>query len=256
MSDATGGQPALEISGLYKKFGALQVTQNIDLTLQQGARHALIGPNGAGKTTLVNQITGVLKPDAGTIRLFGTDITHATPERRVALGVVRTFQIISLFLRLTVAENIGLAVAASRSLDAKPWGSLRDDDRVVEGVRELLERLNLMSVAQRKVSELGYGQRRLVEIALALALKPKVLLLDEPAAGVSSRDLGMLLEILTRLPTEIAVLVIEHDMSLVFRFAQRITVLVGGTLLVEGSVDEVRANQQVRDVYLGRGAHV
>jgi branched-chain amino acid transport system ATP-binding protein len=253
---AAGSQPALEIRGLYKSFGALKVTQDINLTLHPGARHALIGPNGAGKTTLVNQITGVLKPDAGTIRLFGTDITYATPERRVALGVVRTFQIISLFLRLTVAENIGLAVAASRSIDAKPWGSLRDDDRVVDGVRELLERLDLIAVAERKVSELGYGQRRLVEIALALALKPKVLLLDEPAAGVSSRDLGMLLEILTRLPTDIAVLVIEHDMSLVFRFARRITVLVGGALLVEGSVDEVRANQQVRDVYLGRGAHV
>jgi branched-chain amino acid transport system ATP-binding protein len=249
------GVPALEIAGLYKNFGALKVTQDINLTLQPGARHALIGPNGAGKTTLVNQITGVIKPDAGSIRLFGTEIIGASPERRVALGVVRTFQIISLFLRLTVAENVGLAVAASRSLDAKPWGSLRDDDRVVEGVRELLERLDLMSVARRKVSELGYGQRRLVEIALALALKPKVLLLDEPAAGVSSRDLGMLLEILARLPSEIAVLVIEHDMSLVFRFAQRITVLVGGALLVEGSVEEVRANQQVRDVYLGRRAN-
>ncbi len=252
---AAASQPALEIRGLYKSFGALKVTQDINLTLQSGARHALIGPNGAGKTTLVNQITGVLKPDAGTIRLFGTDITGATPERRVALGVVRTFQIISLFLRLTVAENVGLAVAASLAIDAKPWGSLRDDDRVVEGVRALLERLGLLSVAQRKVSELGYGQRRLVEIALALALKPKVLLLDEPAAGVSSRDLGMLLEILARLPADIAVLVIEHDMSLVFRFAQRITVLVGGALLVEGTVDEVRANQQVRDVYLGRRAN-
>jgi branched-chain amino acid transport system ATP-binding protein len=256
MSEPGNTQPALEVSGLCKNFGALAVTQNINLTLYPGARHALIGPNGAGKTTLVNQITGVLKPDAGAIRLFGTDITHATPERRVSLGVVRTFQIISLFLRLTVAENIGLAVAASRSIDAKPWGSLRDDDRVVEGVRELLERLDLLSVAERPLSELGYGQRRLVEIALALALKPKVLLLDEPAAGVSSRDLGMLLEILSRLPTDIAILVIEHDMSLVFRFAHRISVLVGGALLVEGSVDEVRANQQVRDVYLGRRAHV
>jgi branched-chain amino acid transport system ATP-binding protein len=256
MSDTVASAPALEIAGLYKNFGALKVTQGINLTLLPGARHALIGPNGAGKTTLVNQITGVLKPDAGAIRLFGTDITGATPERRVALGVVRTFQIISLFLRLSVAENVGLAIAAARSLDAKPWGSLRDDDRVVEGVRELLTRLDLLDVAQRKVSELGYGQRRLVEIALALALKPKVLLLDEPAAGVSSRDLGMLLDILGRLPSEIAVLVIEHDMSLVFRFAQRISVLVGGALLIEGSVEEVRANEQVRDVYLGRRHHV
>jgi branched-chain amino acid transport system ATP-binding protein len=248
--------PALEIIGLHKNFGALRVTQDVNLTLRAGARHALIGPNGAGKTTLVNQITGVLQPSAGTIRLFGTDITGAAPERRVALGVVRTFQIISLFLRLTVAENVGLAIAAQHSLDAKPWGRLRNDDRVIEGVRELLDRLELLGVAQRTVSELGYGQRRLVEIALALALKPKVLLLDEPAAGVSSRDLGRLLDILNRLPPDIAVLVIEHDMSLVFRFAQRITVLVGGAVLVEGSVDEVRANAQVRDVYLGRRVHV
>jgi len=256
MSEGNADQPALEIIGLNKNFGALKVTQNINLTLQPGARHALIGPNGAGKTTLVNQITGVLRPDSGTIRLFGTDITNATPEKRVALGVVRTFQIISLFLRLTVAENIGLAIAASQSLDAKPWGSLRDDDRVVDEVRAVLERLDLLPVAERKVSELGYGQRRLVEIALALALRPKVLLLDEPAAGVSSRDLGMLLDILNRLPADIAVLVIEHDMSLVFRFAQRITVLVGGAVLVEGSVEEVRADQRVRDVYLGRSAYV
>jgi branched-chain amino acid transport system ATP-binding protein len=256
MSEAVkGGEPALEITGLYKNFGALKVTQNLNLALREGARHALIGPNGAGKTTLVNQITGVLSPDAGTIKLFGKDITRAAPETRVALGVVRTFQIISLFLRLTVAENVGLAIAAAKGVDAKPWGSLRDDDNVVEGVAELLERLGLLSVAHRRLSELGYGQRRLVEIALALALKPKVLLLDEPAAGVSSRDLGMLLDILARLPPEIAVLVIEHDMSLVFRFAQRITVLVGGAVLVEGSVDEVRANPQVRDVYLGRRAH-
>jgi branched-chain amino acid transport system ATP-binding protein len=255
MSATDAAAPALEIVGLYKNFGALKVTQNVNLSLMPGARHALIGPNGAGKTTLVNQITGVLKPNAGTIRLFGADITNATPERRVALGVVRTFQIISLFLRLTVAENIGLAIAAQRSVDFKPWGSLRADDRVVEGVSELLEQLDLTSVARRNVSELGYGQRRLVEIALALALRPKVMLLDEPAAGVSSRDLGMLLDILARLPAEIAVLVIEHDMSLVFRFAQRITVLVGGAVLVEGSVDEVRHNDQVRDVYLGRRAH-
>jgi branched-chain amino acid transport system ATP-binding protein len=248
--------PALEIIGLHKNFGALRVTQDVNLTLRPGARHALIGPNGAGKTTLVNQITGVLKPTAGSIKLFGTDVTSASPERRVALGVVRTFQIISLFLRLTVAENVGLAIAAHQSLDAKPWGSLRADDRVIDGVRALLERLGLLNVAHRTVSELGYGQRRLVEIALALALEPKVLLLDEPAAGVSSRDLGTLLEILMRLPPDIAVLVIEHDMSLVFRFAQRITVLVGGSVLVEGSVDEVRTNAEVRDVYLGRRANV
>jgi branched-chain amino acid transport system ATP-binding protein len=248
----TAPAPALEISGLSKKFGSLAVTQNVDLTLRHGARHALIGPNGAGKTTLVNQITGVLRPDAGTIRVFGTDITNMAPDRRVALGVVRTFQIISLFARLTVAENLGLAVAAHRSLDAKPWGSLRGDDRVVEGVRDLLERFDLAAFAAQRVGDLGYGQRRLVEIALALALEPKVLLLDEPAAGISSRDLAMLERTLALLPTEVAVLLIEHDMSLVFRFAERITLMAGGAVLIEGTVEEVRADPRVRDVYLGR----
>jgi branched-chain amino acid transport system ATP-binding protein len=248
-------EPALALAGLHKNFGAIQVTRDVHLELAPGARHALIGPNGAGKTTLINQITGLLAPTAGTIRLHGAEITRTSPERRVALGIVRTFQINSLFLNLTVAENVGLAVAADGALDAKPWGRIRDDRRVTDAVAQLLERVDLLAVAHRQVRDLAYGQRRLVEIALALALDPSVLLLDEPAAGVSSRDVGRVLDILLQLPPEIAVLVVEHDMQLVFRFAARITVLVEGAVLIEGSVEEVRSDERVRDVYLGRRSH-
>jgi branched-chain amino acid transport system ATP-binding protein len=245
---------ALEVDGLHKNFGGIQVTRNVNLRLRTGERHALIGPNGAGKTTLINQITGILRPSAGTIRLFGADVTDLSPERRVALGLARTFQINSLFLNLTAAENIGLAVVAAAALDARPWGRIRHHRRVMERVAELLARVKLLDLADRRVRDLAYGHRRLIEIALALALEPKVLLLDEPAAGVASRDIGVLLEILTQLPESLAVLIIEHDMNLVFRFARSMSVLVDGAVLTEGSVDEVRADERVHQVYLGRRA--
>jgi branched-chain amino acid transport system ATP-binding protein len=246
---------ALEVEGLHKSFGAIQVTRNVGLRLAPGARHALIGPNGAGKTTLVNQLSGIIQPSAGNIRLFGRDITKAAPERRVRLGLARTFQINSLFLNLTAAENVGLAVVAAKGLDAKAWSRVRHHPDVVGRVAELLTRVRLHEVAERRVRDLAYGHRRLIEIALALALEPKVLLLDEPAAGVASRDVGVLLEILDELPPELAVLLIEHDMNLVFKFARRITVLVEGAVLVEGSVDEVRSDDRVHQVYLGRRGH-
>jgi branched-chain amino acid transport system ATP-binding protein len=246
---------ALEVAGLHKNFGGIQVTRNVDLRLPAGARHALIGPNGAGKTTLVNQLTGIIKPTAGSIRLFGADITKISPERRVGLGLVRTFQINSLFLNLTAAENVGLAVVAACGLDAKPWSRLRDQPQVMEKVAELLARVRLLDVAAKRVRDLAYGHRRLIEIALALALEPKVLLLDEPAAGVASRDIGVLLEILAELPPDLAVLLIEHDMNLVFRFARSISVLVDGAVLTEGSMDQIRADERVHQVYLGRRGH-
>jgi branched-chain amino acid transport system ATP-binding protein len=246
---------ALDVSGLHKNFGGIKVTRNVNLRLAPGARHALIGPNGAGKTTLVNQISGTLKPSAGSIKMFGQDITDTSPERRVRLGLVRTFQINSLFLRLTAAENIGLAVLAAHGLDARAWGRIQHHPRVMEKVAELLERVRLLDVAGQRVGDLAYGHRRLIEIALALALEPKVLLLDEPAAGVASRDIGLLLEILHELPESLAVLIVEHDMNLVFRFASSVSVLVDGTVLTEGSVEEVRADSRVHDVYLGRRAH-
>ena len=247
--------PALAIESISKNFGGLRVSREISLALPTGARHALIGPNGAGKTTLVNIISGLLQPSAGTIQLAGTDITNASPERRVALGLARTFQISSLFPNLTVVENVGLAFEARFGLDRRLWGSVRKSAEVVDGAAALLQNLGLLDLAAKRVADLPYGQRRLVEIALVLALAPKTLLLDEPAAGLAAADRGALLDLLLRPPAELSVLVIEHDMSLVFRLAQRITVLVEGQVLTEGAVAEIRADPRVRDVYLGSRVH-
>jgi len=247
--------PILEVRGVCKSFGALQVARDVSLALPAGARHALIGPNGAGKTTLVHLITGLLPPSSGAIRIGGRDVTRLAAERRVALGLARTFQISSLFPGLTVAENIGLAVAARTGVEIRPWGSLRRQAQVIDEAASMLEQLGLLALAGRAIASLAYGQRRLVEIALALALKPKILLLDEPAAGVASNDRGMLLDLLLSLPADLAILIIEHDMSLVFRLARRMTVLVDGGILTEGSVADVRADPRVRDVYLGSRHH-
>ncbi len=245
----------LEVDGVCKSFGALQVARNVSLSLPAGARHALIGPNGAGKTTLVHLITGLLPPSSGTIRIAGRDVTRLAAEHRVGLGLARTFQISSLFPGLTVAENIGLALAARTGVELRLWGSLRRHVQVIDEAAALLQKLGLVALAGRAVTSLAYGQRRLVEIALALALKPKILLLDEPAAGVASDDRGMLLDLLLNLPSDLSILIIEHDMSLVFRFAKRMTVLVDGGILTEGSVAEVRGDPRVRDVYLGSRHH-
>ncbi len=247
--------PALELRGLSKRFGALAVTREVSLSLPAGARHALIGPNGAGKSTLVNQITGVVRPDAGTVWVAGQDISRLSPEQRVKRGLARTFQINSLFMPLTVAENIGLALAAREGLDGRIGAPLATRRALVDEAAHGLQQLGLLALAQRPVRELAYGQRRQVEIALALALKPRVLLLDEPVAGVPSTEGRALFDLLERLPEGVAVMVIEHDMGLVFRFARRITVLVEGAVLLEGSVDDVRSDPRVRDVYLGRRHH-
>jgi branched-chain amino acid transport system ATP-binding protein len=247
--------PALAIDGVSKNFGGLQVSRNISLTLDVGARHALIGPNGAGKTTLVHIVSGLLQPSSGSILLAGADITHLAPERRVGLGLARTFQISSLFPSLTVAENVGLAFEARFGLDHRLWGSLRHRADILDHAAALLHRVGLLDLATKCVADLPYGQRRLVEIALVLALEPKTLLLDEPAAGLAASDRGALLDLLLRMPESLSILVIEHDMSLVFRMAQRITVLVEGKVLTEGSVAEIRADPRVRDVYLGTRTH-
>ena len=246
---------ALELQGLSKAFGQLQVTQNVSLKLEKGARHALIGPNGAGKSTLVHQITGLLHPSKGHILLNGTDITRLSPEKRVKMGLARTFQINSLFNHLTVGENIGLALTAREGRDARLFGSITQSAELMDEAAQLLYSLGLLALAHKTVTDLAYGQRRLIEIALALALKPSVLLLDEPVAVVPSTEGARLFDLLERLPQDVAVLVIEHDMDLVFRFAQRITVLVEGAVLVEGTVKEVRSDPRVRAVYLGERHH-
>jgi branched-chain amino acid transport system ATP-binding protein len=242
---------ALETSGLCKSFGALSVATDIDFRLEKGARHALIGPNGAGKTSFVNLVTGVLQASGGSIRFDGAEITHLSQAARVKRGLVRTFQINALFRRLCVLENVTLAIAerigAAGDL-LRPFGRYRG---IIEEAYGLLETLGLADHALRPVSALAYGQQRLVEIAIALGLAPKVLLLDEPAAGIPSGESGIVLSVIERLPSDIALLIIEHDMDLVFRLARKITVLVQGRILVEGPPEEIAADSRVRDVYLG-----
>jgi ABC-type branched-subunit amino acid transport system ATPase component len=243
--------PALETQGLHKSFGALTVANAVAFRLEGGARHALIGPNGAGKTTFVELVTGALRPSAGQIRLDGADITHLPQAARVKRGLVRTFQITALFRRLSVLENVTLAVCERQGIAGglfRPAGYYR---RAIEEAHALLERLGLEDDALRPVNMLAYGRQRLIEIAVSLALSPKVLLLDEPAAGVPSGESGRIIGVIERLPSDIAVLIIEHDMDLVFRLAQRITVLVRGSILVEGPPEAIAADPEVRRVYLG-----
>jgi branched-chain amino acid transport system ATP-binding protein len=248
-------EAALETHGLSMSFGALRVANNIDFRLERGARRTLIGPNGAGKTTFVNLVTGGLSPSAGRIMLDGQDITHLSQAQRVKRGLVRTFQITTLFRGLSVLENVTLAVGERQGVAGRlirPAGKRRD---IIEEAFALLERLGIADEALRPVKELAYGRQRLVEIAVALGLAPKVLLLDEPAAGVPSGESGMIAEMIERLPADIAVLIIEHDMDLVFRLARRITVLVQGGVLVEGPPQEIAADRRVREVYLGEREH-
>jgi ABC-type branched-subunit amino acid transport system ATPase component len=247
---------ALETRGLCKSFGALTVAAGINFRLEAGARHALIGPNGAGKTTFVNMLTGVLSPSSGRIVLGGEDITATGQAKRVKLGLGRTFQINALFRRLPVLDNVALAVAERRGVAprmlraASAHGDVRDESM------ELLATLGLAEDAGTRILDLPYGKQRLVEIAIALGLKPEVLLLDEPAAGVPSLESHRILQVLDKLPEHIAILIIEHDMDLVFRFAQRITVLVQGEVLVEGPPEEIARDKRVHQVYLGDQRHV
>ncbi|MES2261791.1 MAG: ATP-binding cassette domain-containing protein [Pseudomonadota bacterium] len=246
---------ALETRKLCMRFGAIAVTREVDLKIAQGARHALIGPNGAGKTTFINLVTGMFAPTSGAILLDGKDVTRSSPQHRVVGGMARTFQLNTLFNELTVAENIAIPVAQRLGASWKPWGRTAGDARVTEEAAMLMDGLNLLPLASRRVADLAYGQRRLIEIAIALALKPKLLLLDEPAAGIPNGESGVIIDLLERLPADISIVLIEHDMNLVFRFASHITVLVEGAVLTEGTTAEVRADERVRNVYLGRRHH-
>ena len=245
----------LETRNVSRNFGALAATRDVTFKLEAGARRALIGPNGAGKTTFVNLLTGVLRPSNGSILLKGQDITAASQAERVKLGIARTFQINRLFRGLSVLENVYIAVAervgAARDV-FRPAGWRKD---VIEEAMQLLEMVKLQDYARLRISELPYGRQRLVEIAIALGLKPEVLLLDEPAAGVPSRDSRELFETIAALPREVTILLIEHDMDLVFRFADRITVLVDGAVLTEDTPTAIAADPRVREVYLGDKSH-
>ena len=246
--------PLLETRRLCRTFGALAAAREIDFRLDPSARHALIGPNGAGKTTFVNLLTGLIQPTSGAVLLKGRDITRVAPAARVKLGIARTFQINRLFRGLSVLENVYLAVAervgAAPSM-LRPAGLRRD---VVEESMQVLETLKLTENARHRISELPYGRQRLVELAIALALKPEVLLLDEPAAGVPSAESHIILDALDGLPEHIGVLIIDHDMDLVFRFASQITVLVNGAVFASGHPQEIGADPEVRAVYLGQAA--
>jgi branched-chain amino acid transport system ATP-binding protein len=249
MSD---GGSALTVRGLCKNFGALPVAQSIDLDLAPGARHALIGPNGAGKTTFVNLLTGMLVPDSGSIRLGEETIDRLKPEDRVRRGLARTHQINTLLSETSARDNVAIAIAER---DGIAWRMFRFIDRwrgCLEEADIRLKEFGIGDVADRRVSELPYGKQRLLEIAIALALRPRVLLLDEPAAGVPAAESHVIHDALGRLPQEIAILIIEHDMDVVFRFAREITVLVQGRILMSGAPAKIAADPEVRAVYLGR----
>ena len=250
------GDYALATVGLCKNFGALKVTNDIDFKLPHGCRHALIGPNGSGKTTLINLLGGALAPSAGKIYLEGEDITGFTADRRVLKGLTRTFQINTLFPRLTPIEAVTMVVCQRRGYGASLWRSLKRSHEAIDEAYAVLEQLHLAEDCDRPTAQLAYGRQRLLEIALALASKPKVLLLDEPAAGVPQQQSGEILSVISSLPDDIAVLFIEHDIDLVFRFAERITVLVAGQILCEGTPAEIAADPEVRRIYLGDEVHV
>jgi ABC-type branched-subunit amino acid transport system ATPase component len=243
--------PILETIGLQKRFGGIVATNDVSLTVEKGARQALIGPNGAGKTTLINLLTGVLTPTAGSIKLAGRDITGLQPHERVRLGMARTFQISQLFLDLTPLETVGLAVSERLGLGRDWWRVVGSRADVTEEIADIVERFRLSDVMHERTAILPYGKQRLLEIALAFACRPHVLLLDEPAAGVPDAERQELLATIEALPAEVTVLLIEHDMDLVFSFADRIAVLVNGGLLLDGSPEEVASDPRVKAVYLG-----
>jgi branched-chain amino acid transport system ATP-binding protein len=248
--------PALATKGLYKQFGGIVATQDVSLALAPGARQALIGPNGAGKTTLVNLLTGVLEPTAGSIELAGLDITRLPTFRRAQRGLVRTFQINQLFAAFTPLETLALACAERDGLGGRMLRALGRMDKAVDEAAALLAQFHLSDVMNRKVRELAYGKRRLLEIAIAVAARPRVLLLDEPVAGVPAGESGEILDTLAALPADVSVLLIEHDMDLVFRFATRISVLVNGALFVEGPAADIARDPRVKAVYLGEASLV
>ncbi|MDB5589852.1 ABC transporter ATP-binding protein [Enterovirga sp.] len=243
--------PLLQVEKLQKSFGGLRVSQDISLTLAPGDRVALIGPNGAGKTTFVNLVTGQLRPDRGRILLGGVDVTAAGVEARVRRGLVRTFQITRLFQDMEVLDNVLLAILQRERKTARFLRNAQGERGPVDEAQAILRQLGLGAVARRRIREIAYGQQRLVEIAIAVALRPRVLLLDEPAAGVSRAEAPRIVEAIDALPAEIAVLMIEHDMDLVLRFARRVVVLASGAAIFDGLPSAVVADPAVRAAYLG-----
>ena len=244
----------LQVRDLSMAFGGVKVSQNISLALEPGARVALIGPNGAGKTTFVNLVSGQLRPDAGSIAIEGADVTTLGVEARVRRGLVRTFQISRLFRDLTVLENVLLAILQRKGHARRAWHHAHAETAAEDEAVGILAGLGLEGTADRPVREIAYGQQRLVEIAIAIALRPKILLLDEPAAGVSRAESPRIIEAIAALPRDIAILMIEHDMDLVLRWAQRVVVLAAGKVIFDGKTADLTRDARVREAYLGQYA--
>jgi branched-chain amino acid transport system ATP-binding protein len=241
----------LATQSLEKHFGGIAAVNGVSLAIEKGARHALIGPNGAGKTTVINLLTGVLRPSAGRILLEGEDITALAAHHRVQRGLARTFQINQLFLDITPLETVGLAISERMGSGGQWWRLVGSKLEVTEEIVDILGRFQLTDVMFERTGNLPYGKQRLLEIALAIACRPRVLLLDEPAAGVPEAERHDILTTVAALPSDVTVLLIEHDMDLVFSFADRISVLVNGGLFIEGAPDEVARDPRVKAVYLG-----
>ena len=246
---------ALQTHKLVRKFGSFLATDDVTLNVEAGARHALIGPNGAGKTTLINLLTGFLEPTSGQVFLQGNDVTSLAQHQRVKRGLARTFQINRLFADMTVLESVMIAVCERRGLGARWWKPASSHADALDDAAQLLQRLRLTDVANELTRNLAYGKQRLIEIALALAAEPRVLLLDEPAAGVPTNESRELFDTIAALPREVTILLIEHDMDLVFRFADRISVLVSGALLTEDVPSVIERDPRVRQLYLGEAGH-
>ncbi len=243
----------LSCEGLVKRFGGITATDQVSLHIPRGARHALIGPNGAGKTTLINLLTGVLAPTEGRIRLLSEDISHLAPHQRVRRGLVRTFQINQLFEGLTPLQTLAMTVSQHLGQGGQWWPALGHSADVTQRCEQLLAQFHLTEVMNKHTRELAYGKRRLLEMAIALACQPRVLLLDEPVAGVPAGEREELLQTVAALPADVSVVLIEHDMDLVFSFAHSMTVLVQGAVLTQGTPAEIAADPRVREVYLGHG---
>ena len=242
---------ALEVRGVCKAYGGITVTQNVSLTVAPGERRLIIGPNGAGKTTLFGIIAGEIKPDAGTVSVFGHDVTRLPVNSRAKVGMARTYQIITLFSKDSLAHNVVLSLLGLMPLRRNPFVALAERTDLYDKAIALLERVGLGSRAQDKISEISYGEQRRVEIALALAQAPKLLLLDEPFAGLSQDERLIIKELIAAIPRDTAIVMIEHDMDIALEFAEQITVLHYGQLIVEGDRNKVVNDPMTREIYLG-----
>jgi branched-chain amino acid transport system ATP-binding protein len=243
--------PALEVTGLKKRFGGLPATKDVSLTVMPGERRLIIGPNGAGKTTLFNLITGDLTPDTGSVKLFGQELLGVPTQKRVHLGLARTYQILTLFPKETLVHNVVLALLGLNPMRWNVWTMLSGERHLYDDAREALALVGLGASADRTVAETSYGERRRLEMAMALAQKPKVLLLDEPLAGLSQEERGQVRDLLAKVPRDVTIIMIEHDMDSALAFAERITLLHYGEVIVEGTRAEVVADPRTKEVYLG-----